>query len=135
MATRSATRIQGGGGHNELLAKLISELNEKFMTDLGFAAVAQQSAAMADTDGNEMLSEYRFILVGGSHAARLAAAADNLGLDIKNLSIPGFRIYPDSIENAAILLQEAVAEEADKHVIVIFQIFDNNTFFSVSQDG
>jgi hypothetical protein len=120
---------------NDLLAKLISELNEKFMTDLGFAAVAQQSAAMADTDGDEMLSDYRSVFVGGSHAARMAAAADNLGLDIKNLSVPGFRINPDSIKNAAILLQEAISEETDKHVIVIFQIFDNNTFFTVSQDG
>jgi hypothetical protein len=36
-----------------LIAKLISELNEKFMTDLGFAAMAQQSAALVDSDSDD----------------------------------------------------------------------------------
>jgi hypothetical protein len=87
---------------NNLLMDLITELNSKFMTELGYASVTEQSAATDDTEDD--FHDTKFIFIGGSHAARLAAAADNANLTIKNLSVPGFRITPDNIENAALLL-------------------------------
>jgi hypothetical protein len=64
----------------------------------------------------------------------MAAAADTAGMDTKNLSVTGFKITPDSIENAAILLQEAATDDEDKRNIIIFQIFDNNSYFDVGSN-
>jgi hypothetical protein len=89
-----------------LITTITSE-QKNFMTDLETTSVAEPLAVTEDT-GTDTDTEtnpgIKFIFVGGSHAARLAAAADNAGWETKNLSMPGFRVTPDSIENAAILL-------------------------------
>jgi hypothetical protein len=55
-------------------------------------------------------------------------------LDAVNLSVPGFRITAESIENAAILLDDEV-RRSEKRTIVVFQIFDNNVFLAAQADG
>jgi hypothetical protein len=123
-------------GCNKILITLVGELNENFMTDLGSVSVAEKFAVTEDFDNdNNEYSDIKFIFVGGSHAAGMAAAADNAGWDCKNLSAPGFRITPNSVEKAAILLQEAIEDEEDKRKIVVYQLFDNNTYFWVMDNG
>jgi hypothetical protein len=121
---------------SKLIEILVTELNKNFMTELAMVTVAEPLAASDDigTD-TDTYHGIKFIFVGGSHAARLAAAADIAGWETKNLSVPGFRVNPDSIENAAILLQEAVEEDDGMRKIVIFQFMDNNCYFSCLDDG
>jgi hypothetical protein len=123
---------------NNLITTLIEDLNKNFMTDLETSSVAEPLAVTEDTGTDTDTETYpgvKFIFVGGSHAARLAAAADNAGWETKNLSMPGFCVTPDSIENAAILLQEAIEEDDGLRKIVIFQLYDNNCYFSCLEDG
>jgi hypothetical protein len=121
---------------NNIIDCLLNDLNKNFMTELGSAAVAEQFAVTADSDDNDnQFSHIKFIFVGGSHAGRLAAAADNAGLETANLLQPGLRVTPENMENLAILLSEELDKEDDLRQIVIFQLYDNNSFFSVLDDG
>jgi hypothetical protein len=105
------------------------------MTELGSATVTEQFAATVDTELDDPFSNTKFIFVGGSHAGRLAGAADNAGTNAVNLSQPGLRITAENIENLAILLSEEIEKDPDMRQIVIFQLYDNNSFFSVMEDG
>jgi hypothetical protein len=60
---------------------------------------------------------------------------DNAGLDTKNLLVPGFCIKTDNIENAAILLQEDLDEYDEKRMIVIYQLYYNNCYFTALEVG
>jgi hypothetical protein len=114
---------------------MISELNANFMTELGSATVAEQFAATVDTELDNPFSQTKFIFVGGSHAGRLAGAADNAGINAANLSQPGFRVTAENIENLAILLRDEIEKDIDMRQIGIFKLYDNNSFFSVMDDG
>jgi hypothetical protein len=120
---------------NNIINTLISELNANFMTELGSATVAEHFAATVDTELDDPFSNTKFIFVGGSHAGRLAGAADNAGINAVNLSQPGLRVTAENIENLAILLSEEIEKDPDMRQIVIFQLYDNNSFFSIMEDG
>jgi hypothetical protein len=75
------------------------------------------------------------IVVGGSHAARMAEAADRLGISHTDLARPGLRITESSMESVAAELREAVASSTGSRTIVIYHIFDNNVYFAAGEDG
>jgi hypothetical protein len=108
---------------------LANELNEKFMTGLGNFIC--QSGADSDCDEK---SEFRLIFVGGSHASRMASAADRLGFDTVNLATPGFRVTEEAVENCCMMLQDVIYDE-NVRSIVIYQLLDNNVFFEGKEDG
>jgi hypothetical protein len=78
--------------YNNLIENMISELNANFIPELGSATVAEQFAATVDNELENPFSQTKLIFEGGSHAGRLAAAADNAGINTANLSQPGFNI-------------------------------------------
>jgi hypothetical protein len=82
----------------------------------------------SDDDEQTESSPFRLIFVGGSHAARMASAADRLGLDFLDLSTPGFRITPDMVSNSCDMLQDAMSDETVRSIIV-YHLLDNNVFF------
>jgi hypothetical protein len=73
---------------NNILDSLIGQLNENYMTDLGPTYVAKQFAATEESQySDNPYAGVKFIFVGGSHANRLAAAADNADIDCCNLTV------------------------------------------------
>jgi hypothetical protein len=115
----------------ELIATLADELNSKFMTELGPVIAGDDASG----DECENTDPVRLIFIGGSHASRLAKAAAQLGYDVVNLSMPGFRCTEDTIETGCILLREALQENEEARNIVIYQLLDNNVFFESREDG
>jgi hypothetical protein len=115
----------------EMIGLLAMELNSKFMTDLGFAAGDEAECGSVVSD---KYPNIRLIFVGGSHVARLAEAAESMGIDHVNLSMPGFSIREDTIDTAVVMLKETVAESVTRDIIV-YQLFDNNVFFEAHEDG
>jgi hypothetical protein len=84
----------------ELVSNMAAELNSSYMAGLGEPLIVQSEGEdTADTVEVNKFSQLKLIFVGGSHAYRLAAAADNLGIDTENLAVPGFRVSDKSIEN------------------------------------
>jgi hypothetical protein len=119
----------------ELVTNMAEELNQSFMTELGDPTIEDSCDASPSSEGEEnSFKELKVVLVGGSHAYRLAVAADNLGLDVENLAMPGFKISDSSIENMVELLGDVV-EMSEKRVVIIYQLYDNSVFFAGKQDG
>jgi hypothetical protein len=114
-----------------VIEMLVGELNAKFMTDLG-EICSMESAS--DSEQAESSKELRLIFVGGSHADRMAAAAERLGIENVNLSVPGFRVRDDTVEQAIASLQEAV-DGGNYRDIIVYQLLDNNVFFEAREDG
>jgi hypothetical protein len=121
-----------------ILNSLAVELNTKYMCDIGDIYVCEQQHedTLLSDEGEESGpgANLRLIFIGGSHAARAAAAADNAGYDAINLAVPGFRVTPESVENAGILLQDEI-RGTSKRVVVIYHLFNNSVFFSAMEDG
>jgi hypothetical protein len=119
----------------ELVANMAAELNSGFMTELGEPIVAESDPddGKAGEEPNKY-ADLKLIFIGGSHAYRMAAAADNLGLDVENMATPGFRVTDSSVENAVELLRD-ILEGCEKRAVVIYHLYDNNIFFSCKQDG
>jgi hypothetical protein len=109
---------------------LITEMNAKFMTDLGDICGDINS----DSELPDKYANMRLIFVGGSHADRMAAAADQQGIENVNLSMPGFRVRDEIIETATCLLQEALLDNTHRNVVV-YQLLDNNVIFESREDG
>jgi hypothetical protein len=115
-----------------LLLQLINELNIKYMANLAEPLAAEHwlSEHESETEDDE---PPHLIFVGGSHAARMAAATEGLGYAHTDLSRPGLRISEEVVEDLSSELREAVASKEDS--IVIFHMFDNNVFFAAGDDG
>jgi hypothetical protein len=75
---------------NELISSLIQELNIKYMANLADPALDELNVSDPDSENDDETAH--LIFVGGSHAARMAAAADRLGLSYTDLARPGLRI-------------------------------------------
>jgi hypothetical protein len=71
-----------------------------------------QNESDSGTAGDEpnKFSDLKRVFVGGSQAYRMsaAAAANNMGLDIENLVVPGFRISDTPIENTVEQLRDGL---------------------------
>jgi hypothetical protein len=119
----------------EIVTNLADELNSLFMTELGDPVVAENDGESPPVDAEpNQFSNLRLIFIGGSHAYRMAAAAENLGLEIENLAEPGFRITDSSIESKVEQLRD-VLETGDKRTVIVYHLYDNNVFFSGKPDG
>jgi hypothetical protein len=107
----------------ELLAEV---LNESFMTELAkeFNTDRERGADEAGTDS--ALDGKRFILIGASHASRLANALEELGATILDISVPGWKITESSVEDMKGELSSVLGEEFSGETFIIYQLYDNS---------
>jgi hypothetical protein len=108
-----------------IIEMLITEMNSKFMTDLGDVCGDVNS----DSELPDKYADLRFIFVGGSHPDRMAAAADRLGIEHVNLRMPGFRVKDETIKTAVCLRKNTHRN------VVVYQLLDNKVFFESREDG
>jgi hypothetical protein len=116
---------------------MIDELNVKFQTEL---APVCDNADDGSEDEDELdltvaHADKRFIIVGGSHAGRLADCLDDLKLDVVDLSVPGWTLTEAKAERMAVQLHDVLNEGNTKKQVVIFQLFDNDIFRGRREDG
>jgi len=114
---------------------LISELNESLLTELdpdpNFARTASKP---------QMYSAFRtgsvekVVIIGGSNAKKLGAAATTLGIETVLLTTGGWKINPDSVAEILLNVNRAIAA-LPKSVPIIFFGLDNNSFYSAAEDG
>jgi hypothetical protein len=118
----------------ELVSELISDLNEKFLTELSLPTEEEEFEDTA-CDSNDICSEMKFIVLGGSHASRLAASLDDMDLDVVDLSTPCWSLSEASVHKLAAQLETVVNEDTEHKLVVIYHLFDNGIFYGVQQDG
>jgi hypothetical protein len=57
-----------------------------------------------------------------------------MGSEVADLSVPGWKISSAAVESSIELLKEVLEENWEGDTIVIYQIFDNTSFFSIGTD-
>jgi hypothetical protein len=107
----------------------VNELNEKFLAELGTV-----ESPIRIGDEAAKTEEVRLVFVGCSHATRLATAAAKMDLQHSVVNLSGNKITAAAVEEAAMKLKEIVNTAVGK-VTIVYSIFDNNSFFAVSDDG
>jgi hypothetical protein len=75
----------------------------------------------------------RYVFVGGSHAGRLASALRESGAEVADASVPGWKISEESVETSIELLKEILEEHWAGDTVILYQLFDNTTFFCFSR--
>jgi hypothetical protein len=115
--------------HNELelLSELMLELNTKFMSDLG--ELTREDTGLEDKDTAE--DNRHYIVIGGSHAGRLADSLDDMGLHVADLSVPGWSVCERNVEKAVAELQKELSGVGDTPVVLIFCTYWTTTCSSV----
>ena len=78
-------------------------------------------------------SYHDYIIVGSSHASRLAAALTQQGKSVTCLASPSWRLTAENIASTSMSLEDAV--RANPSAIVIFQMLDSSIYFSSSEEG
>jgi hypothetical protein len=117
----------------EIITTLIGELNEKFSTELA-SPVSQEDLDMP-FDYVEACAGKRFIIIGASHASRLANALEDLELCVVDLSSPGWKLNSDSASNTAGQLEEILAEDNELQNVIVYLMFDNKSYIGINNSG
>jgi hypothetical protein len=114
-----------------LLSELLQELTAKFLTDL--ASLTCEEGYLSQEEATE--ATCRYIVIGGSHAGRLADCLDDLGLEVIDLSVPGWTVTEKNVEKAVADLEKELKVVSELDTVIIYQLFDNSVYFEVREDG
>jgi hypothetical protein len=99
-----------------LLDELIEDLNNNFMCNLALEYCTSRGGVSTGTNvTEEMASSTRFVMLGASHAGRLASALRETGSEVADLSVPGWKISSANVESSIELLKEVLEEEWEGH--------------------
>jgi hypothetical protein len=118
----------------ELLTELVLELNTKFMTDL-VDLVKNDQSICSEIDWRYYFEGKKIIVMGGSHAGRMASELDAIKLPVVDLSTPGWKITDTSVDSLIHQLQAVLKEDPDQECILIYHVFDNSVYFSTDATG
>jgi hypothetical protein len=114
---------------------LAEALNSAYMTDLALEICTDREGKSEGTDLDSALLGKRMIVVGASHATRLACALEDAGAIVIDLSVPGWRASTESVQRMISQLNGVLDEEYSGETIIIYQLYDNGVFLSCDENG
>jgi len=141
-ATSCVTSIHAMDETEELLiiTSLIKELNEQFFLDLDANIETWRQKEMDETELSSVMGPpgsdgARYIVVGASHATRLANALADAVEKVMNLASPGWKLTDESIDSTASLIRGEVEKVWGGDTIVVYQLYDSSVYFSSTRPG
>jgi hypothetical protein len=114
---------------------MAEQLNDVFMTNLAVEIDVSRDSAEADNALETALAGKRIVVVGASHGTRIASALEELGIEIIDISVPGWKVTSEAVEAMLSELSSVLSENYSGDTIVIYQLYDNNTFLACDADG
>jgi hypothetical protein len=85
---------------------------------------------------DEALDVYeRVVMMGGSHSSRLTDELDDTCLEVMDISRRGWRLTEENVDEKVKELKELLEHIDKKRTTVVYQLFDNMTFFVKKPDG
>jgi hypothetical protein len=105
---------------------MTEQLNDVFMTNLAVEIDVSRDSAKADNALETALAGKRIVVVGASHGTRIASALEELGIEIIDISVPGWKVTSEAVEAMLSELSSVLAENYSGDTIVIYQLYDNN---------
>jgi hypothetical protein len=82
-----------------------------FMTELLLEYSAVPGMACRPLEDQEATEGVCYIIVGASHAGRLASALKDTSAEVADLLVPGWRVTDTAIESSTALLRETLEEK------------------------
>jgi hypothetical protein len=76
----------------------------------------------------------KFIVVGGSHAARLAVALEDEGHCVETITQPGLTLTGESVENLVHMIEDKV-RSADPDTCIVYFLYDNDIYLAEGENG
>ena len=114
-----------------MLTSLLEELNEKFNASLDTNIMTSRDPSYLAME--DLVDHDNFIVVGSSHAYRLANALKEAGETVNCLASPFWRLTEENVTNTSAALTEAVAN--NPHATVVLQLYDSSIYFASSETG
>ena len=112
----------------KIVVTLIGELQKNLALDLDATPIASRNVASRGE-----LSAASFLVVGSSNAKRLVEALTTKGYSTGSVLSANWRATKKSIEDMAAHVKAELA--ARFYSVVIYQLLDNNIYFSRFEDG
>ena len=114
-----------------LIGPLLRNLNDTFGLGLSTDPCWDRDSATFKSIIDSRSEELNVLVVGGSHAARLATAFGAAGSPVERITAKGLRLSSDSVAN----ILEKIGTIATKPDIMVIQLLDNNSFYCLGEDG
>jgi hypothetical protein len=103
------------------------------MTELAECTVDRDVDNCQDEEEDPLLGK-RIIMLGASHAVRMANILEDMGAIVVDLSIPGWKITSDNVSSQVEQLTSVLAESFDGETYIVYHLFDNSVFFENNDD-
>jgi len=120
---------------SHLLNSLIKEYNSTFSMGLAEKiSLERKETALSTATGREGKDDAIVMVIGASHADRLASVLEKEGLTIVNLARPGWTLTDTNVEAKR---KEIVFElqRSPSTALVLFMCFDNSAYFGSTTIG
>ena len=114
-----------------LISPLLCKLNEAFSLNLCLSPSFERDVESIVASISGARGDMNYLVVGGSHASRLATAMGELGCSVDRVTAGGWKVTSDNV--AALL--EKLDELSVVPDIMILQLLDNSSFFCLGEDG
>jgi hypothetical protein len=135
-ALSTAQEIKEGEEY-ELLNTMIEELNAKCGLELSHEYSLYRPTVTSEPERPDV-TEYnleKVVLMGGSHCARMVDELDDTCLDVVDISVRGWRITDSAVDEKVSELTEIVSQSDEKRTTIVYQLFDNCSFYAKKDDG
>ena len=114
-----------------IISPLLRALEDTFGLDLCRAPCLERDRETIGRLIEEAGNEANYLVIGGSHASRLAEAMGTSGLSVERITAGGWKISSDNV-TALLAKMEQLVILPD---VIVIQILDNSAFFCLGEDG
>jgi hypothetical protein len=130
------------GFQRELLGSLADSLFRDFDISVGAGDISTNAASQT-AGAQESHSVKKIILVGASNLRRVSVHLTNLGYEVLDLSVPGWKAMPSNVEAVASKLSEVVASGITECAVILdlfgnlsyrYELFDGSTSLPIHMD-
>jgi len=123
-----------------IISAAIKELNELFTLDLDADVDTWRQKEPEDGDTSTVLDQHesgvvRYVVVGASHATRLAKALTEAGECVSCLASPGWKLNAESVAATSTALKHELEKDWAGETIIVYQMYDSSVYFSSSRPG
>lgn len=121
---------------SKILTSLVKDLNEMAGLDMA-TDIRVDRTGLDEQLGEDLFSSARekIVFIGSSHGSR---ASDNISPDefeVVDLTSPGWRISEASVDEMVESLQEELYSCDEEKTTIVFQLFDNSSYWVRHPDG
>ena len=114
-----------------MIAPLLNTLNSAFSIDLCLHPCMERDMDIVKDRLGADLDEAHYLVLGGSHAGRLANALGESGASVDRITSGGWKITADNVK----CMLKKIEQTQTKPDLVVVQVLDNSSYFSMSEEG